>query len=58
MTKHSVADAVGFGEAFYFVEIVAEVEVLPAVGFNNGLVHMEMTVTTFHDTGNSFVDGV
>ena len=52
-----LADVVVFGEVFDFIEVVAKTDVLPAVGFENEVVHLDVEVTEFQDTGNGFVEG-
>lgn len=51
------ARAVVFGEVVNFVEVVAEVEVCPAVGLEDGVVHPGMEATEFLDASDGFVEG-
>ena len=44
-----VADAVVFGQGFDFVEVVAEVEVLPAVGVADGFVEFAVEAAQFEE---------
>ena len=45
-----VADTVVFGEGFDFVEVMAEVEVGPAIGGEDGFVQFAVEFTEFEDS--------
>lgn len=51
------ADSVVFGEVVNFVEVVAEGDVGPAVGFEDGVVHLCVEAAELLDSGDGFVEG-
>lgn len=49
------AGAVVFGEIVYFVEIMGKGDVCPAVGKEDGVVHLHMEFTEFEDVVITFL---